>query len=869
MSIDINDIISKYIKFYENVKFDTSKNVNNEVELTYINPDLMLLSNIFTDNNESKKKTYLEYNLKFINKNSKLRQIHKYNYSTFEIANSYFLDKLTNNWENKTVLSEEKIDINKQEHILLRHNIEYQDDEVKLPLLNDLLDKINVIFVSHVYIIINSIIRVEFKIKSNIGPLSSNKLLLSTHFNDIDTYRKNISYYLEIEVLPQAKVDSKILYENLIKAFEYVYKSKNISNISILKTKEIPKIKTHMIQYNKLNTIDKDSYILAVKIDGDVVEFNVKNGICNITIYNNIYKNFTCNIDKNIQMRGLGEYIKVNNIKKIYPFYFYEISYVDKNNIIDRYEQIQFYNNNLLNYKNAMQIKFEIKLVLKFDENNVSTNVLNFYKSIDKSNLKDIYDGVILLDTSNNNLKKDYKFKIDNTIDIVCKIDTYRGIFVLHNDNNLYITFTLYQYDNKNFVEISKYEVKNDIIKYNNYANLLIFNNINKFGPNKLLAPVYCIVEYSFLQSKIIGLRIDKTNNFYRQHYNGNNLEVILMSKQIHEQYPKNYNIDYLMSLNESINIIDNNPHRSKLLLNKNINKYFMDNTVRTSINILTNFIKTNAISISISKLVAVLPNRYVLSIDIGRGGDLTKYYYVGITGILGTDPDPFAIQEARDRYKKLQLKSNAQSSVYKFHTLNISILDDKYIQEIHRNFMSQQKIKYFGIIEWQLALHYSYNNNTKNTILRNIKTISGDGTKLIITCLDGNELLNRLSVNPNLIYNIQPGITYKISKISDEKISVIYNATMSDWLEEYIITDSIISDFEKYNFIIHDMFSFNDIFNDDTQKLIDVLSTFSRKSTNIFYNNIKNDSNIYNNDDIKKLMALFKVYVFIYSSSN
>ncbi|CCU55754.1 mRNA capping enzyme large subunit [Choristoneura biennis entomopoxvirus] len=872
MSIDITDIINKYLQFYDKVNLDNNPNINNEVELTYINPDLMLLSNIFTDNNESKKRTYLEYNLRFTNKKSKLRQRHKYDYPTFEIANSYFLDNLTNNWEKKTIIYEEKIDINKNEHILLRHNTEYQDNDIELPLLKDILDKINVIFVSQVYIIINNIIRVEFKIKSNIGPLASNKLLLSTHFNDMETYRKNISYYMEIEILSNIKLDNTTLRDNLIKAFEYIYKSKNISNLSLVTIKNSPKLKTHMIQYNKLNIIDKDAYIMTVKIDGDVVEFNVKNGICNIIIYNIIYKNFTCNIDKNIQMRGLGEYIKVNNIRKIYPFYFFELSYTNKKiitNISDRYQQIQYYNNNLMPFKTSLQIKFENKLTLKFDENNVSTNVINFYKSIDNSNLKDIYDGVILLDISDNNLKKDYKFKIDNTVDVICKLDTYRGTYILHKDNMLYITFTLYQYDNKNFTEILKYEVKNDIIEYNNYVNLLLFTNNNKFGPIKLVSPIYCIVEYSFLQSKIIGLRIDKTNNFYRQNYNGNNLDVIITSKQIHEQFPLNYNIDYLISLNDTKNIIDNNPHRSKLLLNKDVNKYFIDNTIRTSINILTNYIKTNAISMSISKLVTTIPNRYVLSIDIGRGGDLTKYYYVGITGMLGTDPDVFAIEEARDRYKKLQLKSNAQSSVYKFHTLNMSILNDKYEQEIKNNFMNQHKISFFGVIEWQLAIHYSYNDNTKDSILLKLKNLSRNGTKIIITCLDGNELINRLNVNPNLIYNIQSGITYKISKVSDNKISILYNATMTEWLDEYIITNDIIDDFAKYNFILDDVFAFNDIFNDNTQKSIEVLSTFSRKSTNLFYTTIKNDNNIYNNEDIKKLMSLFKVYVFIYSSHN
>jgi hypothetical protein len=861
MEFNINNLINNFYNFYEKTNFIDKSNINNEVELTYINPDLILLSNLYSYS-ESIKKTYLEYNLRFVNNKSKLRQRHPYEYSTFEITNNYLVDRLDNNWERKTIVNDEKLIINEvnNESILFRHSTEYLDNDIELPILNNIMNKISVNFVTSVYIIIDNMIKVEFKIKANIGSISSNKLILTTYFNDIIFARKHTSYYIEIEILKNKKFEKDILIQKLNKSFMYLFSVKNLNNFSLISNKEKPTLKTHMITYNKLNTISKESYILTIKIDGEVVEFTIKDNLCSIIIQNFIYKNLKCNIKPGTYIRGLGEYICINKVKTVYPFYFYQIDGSG-----NRYDQIQYYNSLVFAFKPPMDINFEKKIIENFTSESVSSNVLKFYKNISENSMTaNINDGVILLDISKNDIKKDYKFKIDNTVDIVCKLETYRGVFTMHKDG-LYITFSLYQYDYKNFTEIQKYSIKNDSISYDNNTNLIHFKNNTKYGPRDIISPIYCIVEYSFLESKIKSLRIDKTNNFFRNNYNGNGLEVIINSKQIHEQYP-NYSIDYLLSIDNTINIITEDQNRSKLLLNKEIKQYFLENTVRTPLNNLVNYMKTNAISMTASKLVNRLSNRYILSIDIGRGGDLNKYYYVGITGMLGTDPDKKALQEARDRYKKLQLNSNAQSSVYKFSTINMSILNDNYLSNIKKTFLNVHNIQYFGLIEWQMAIHYSYNDETKYDILSKLKSLSGNGTKLIITCFDGDAVLNKLNINSNLIYNIQPGITFKISKLTEDKISVLYNASMTDWLDEYLIRHSIIDDFSKYNFKLNDTFKFSDIYNIDSEYTLNVLSTFPRKSTNIFYNKILNDKI---NDDIKELMSLFKVYVFKYYSHN
>ncbi|BAO49500.1 putative mRNA capping enzyme large subunit [Alphaentomopoxvirus acuprea] len=889
MEYEINVLIKEFIEFYNNVTYIDDDKLHNEVEITYLFPNLILLSNLY-QYDECKKTTYLEFSLSYTDnkKRIKFRQIVPYTtQDKFEIKNSYLANKLfnVNKLDIKSEISNKNILLNEsnKEKIIFRHSTEKKiiDSDITLPSKQELLkNQVRLTFVNSIRIMIDNLIKIEFKYKANLGSASSNSLALSTYLNNIDTARILTTYYLEIELLSNTKIDNDILINVLNKSFGYIFSIRNLDNFSLSISNEYVPIKTFMITYDKLHIIDKSAYVMTPKINGESVSFYVENGICNITIYNFIYKNINCNINKNVIMSGEGELIIIDNIKHIFPFYFNLIK-DNKISYTDRYKQIEFYNTSIINFKSNMKIHFRNKNIFKFESNNTVNEVLKFYRSILINDMyKDINDGVILLDISNNNVKKDYKFKLDNTVDIIAKLETHKGIFRTQKDG-LYLTLSLYNYDNKNFVKMLEINLKNEdlttmihdkkLISYDNVINMLLFKNVD-FGPKILVSPIYCIVEYSFMSSTIIKLRIEKTNKFFRNNYNGNNLNVILSSKQFHEKYNMlsviDNKLDYMIELNKSNNLLTEETHRSKLILNKDVQNYFLEQTTRTSLNILTNYIKTEAISITVSKLCSIIPNRHVLSIDIGRGGDLRKYYYVGISGMLGTEPDISALETARSRYKEFQISSRAKSSVYKFNSINISILDDNYINRVKEIYLIPQRIKFFGVIEWQLAIHYSYNEDTKNNILYKLKNLAGDGTKIIITCLNGDLLSEKLQNNPHLNYKISDTIYYKISKIDDNRISVLYNATMSTWLEEFLIKKTIINDFKNYNFVLDDIFTFDKIFNNDINKMLRVLAVFNRKSTKDFYSNIINDKNIYENKELQELLSFFIVYIFRYSSS-
>lgn len=72
------------------------------------------------------------------------------------------------------------------------------------------------------------------------------------------------------------------------------------------------------------------------------------------------------------------------------------------------------------------------------------------------------------------------------------------------------------------------------------------------------------------------------------------------------------------------------------------------------------------------------------LSIDIGRGGDLKKYFYVNTNSLTGTDPDTIALAERRRRYEKF--KTDSRSSLFKLNLIKVYFNDKDYIAKVTEN---------------------------------------------------------------------------------------------------------------------------------------------------------------------------------------
>lgn len=136
----------------------------------------------------------------------------------------------------------------------------------------------------------------------------------------------NTSWYIELEYIGNVKhFDKDLFRKNLIDCFSLIYGVSNIFNISILKNRMPNILKTNFITFKDLLQKNETNILITTKVDGEKVEFKVKNGICYM-ILNNIIYTLKTNINKDIKLVGVGEYVKVENKKVIYPFYIHSIN---------------------------------------------------------------------------------------------------------------------------------------------------------------------------------------------------------------------------------------------------------------------------------------------------------------------------------------------------------------------------------------------------------------------------------------------------------------------------------------------------------------------------------------------------------------
>ena len=178
------------------------------------------------------------------------------------------------------------------------------------------------------------------------------------------------------------------------------------------------------------------------------------------------------------------------------------------------------------------------------------------------------------------------------------------------------------------------------------------------------------------------------------------------------------------------------------------VNEYFVkDNNTNTSLGLVCNFMKTNIILTVASPLFNSLAPG-VLIIDGGKGDDIQRYYMCGIQNAILTDPNKGMLNYIEKNITN-KLVNRDKKSVTKTHCIHSSILDDKYVENI-----KQTKIP-FTIIDWQMAIHYTWGGKTKEEEVNNknkaitvLNILSGIGTKLIISCINGEKLLSMFRNN-------------------------------------------------------------------------------------------------------------------------
>jgi len=825
----LKDIYDNFIKFHKNIDLSNG----NEVELIFIKPHISLASTLY--NYEPRIcKTYIEFIIKYENKNKKLRKRIPFNRNNFDINNITLYNGLDDNWEKKTLITEDIIIPNevickfsKEKPKKIAPNILYSD-------------AVSMYYVSLICIKIENVV-VDFKFKIFLGKATDNNTVLLSILNSVPNIRKQTQYTLEFELTDKTDI------KHMEIAMKYVFKIMDLGNLELLFSSVRENVKTFMIPLNELHLIPTQDYLITGKIDGISIIFEISDNICTLIKYNFKYT-LSCNIC-NHNLKGMGELIKIDNINYIYPFSFEYIDTVNIANGFDRKYMLDLYNDIISSNDNT-----DNNCKLKF----VKKQYYGPYKSvsdiIDHSTYffqNPLYDGVILLDTKKNTNYTDYKIKLDNTIDVPCKLEYTNGIYIKTKKGTA-IEFILYNYDGKKFnlfersIELSQ---DNKLkFRFDNNLNLLVCNVNSEW----IVLPPCFICEYSMVKKEIIIPRLHKTHLFYKYNYNGNPLHIVIKSKEFHDKYAT-ISIDNISAI---VDISDKQPKNTS---------YFLPKTVRTVLNIVSNLVKTNMITMSGSSLFTNIKKKNVLIIDIGRGGDLNKYYYIGTSNMVGTDPDKSALDEASSRYSTTILNFKKKSNVYTLSLHNISIHNDNYVNIVTGNTNNK-----FWIIDWQFAIHYSYNANTKHDILSKLKKISMTGTRILITCLDGHKVLNLINTTTSKTLNFiiphdKTQYNYTINYVSPTKISVFYDATMTAPMEENLIfLDELEIDFKKYGFKLIDTFNFDDIISSNKLYTFEVLARSLRSSTAKFHRQIFENKESIFNTDFKKLLSVNMGMIFM-----
>lgn len=888
-SLNIENLSDRFVKYFQNnlklvIPELNNIPVNNEIELSLFNIPISYFTHLYNYKNECK--TYFELR---VNKGeTKYRKripfvnIGSYNVNNLQIIskddNSLWEVKQRNNVENiyvnelKDSGDPSKMDNKKNEIMVgdIKHSYEYKD---KIVSNVNMLKKIGIYFVKEINIR-TDLCQLTLRHEIFLGISNENeKSILINYFinpnnpNQREVIKTEIEYISDFKNLEFDLIKQKTDY--LLKIlFGYNY----LHNISYLIQNPKSKLKTHTKLQNEVLKMDYTELAITPKIDGLNIIFEYINGV--FYIYNNFLKirvNSNFNVPskiKNVIVRGNGELIKLKQTKELYPFYISEFIMDDKNMLQDltRMETLELF----FNYVNQIEkpeksenpadfVNIKPKLIIQGFEN-IKDYLIGIYDLLEKPYTFDI-DGLIIFKPKelNNSPLVDYKLKMDNTVDMLCYVGVSKGILI-----------------NGNQIEIITYINGNQFEKYesvilNITTDLYFDTNLNSLiwiiGGIKHVIPNHFIGEFSFVDRTIIRPRMEKTNMLYNQtkhrKYGGNSLEVFNMSKLIHQN-----NLLNIMALKDIKNNPNDFPDNEEILksLFENVNNDFFYNNKqknqRTILNLITNFIKTNLISLMMNSLVNTRRMGNVLDVEGGQGGDANKLFYNGAIFVLASDVDNNALSTYVSRHNNLNTRNKAK--MFKLEIVNEPFTSKNYIEKVTKIYK-----KPFDFINIQLAIHFYWNDLEKHKLINNIKYFSRNGTNLSITTNNGNKIAKLLQNKTELKYLVdtENKIYFEIYKVDETRIKVIYQpSTNQDGsIENLVMKEDMIDKFKSNCFRLNDCGNF-DLFYD----YIDLLETMQKgnkapSAKKLFTDILNNFEKEKNNKELKELLSLFSFYNFTY----
>jgi hypothetical protein len=896
-------------EFYEFTKknfipYDINSKETNEIELILLYPTINIFSNLY-NYEASMKNSYIELK-NVINKQSKTRL--RKNINEFDLyinSKNNILDVYKNeSWEFK---KNYEIDIRKT------HIFSYSK-ESKISFNPNQIVNLQYYFINSIKLY-NTYFKVEIRLRTllNTNEKTDNNLLLS-YFNKNNTKRT-----LDIEIEFNSKLqelNKKQFKAEFIKILQYTFGVSN-PNFYFCYDNLAVNLKTNMINILDLLKLDYKDCLITKKIDGEHVQFYIKNKMCYIIKYNIILE-LNCNILKDYEVSGAGELVYIKGKRYLIPFHIDKI--IEKNKVLNYQTKLDFltvlekiiidtsFNN--LEQKETVEFNEILDIIIltkKFygpyqTQKEFLNNFLNCINKVD------IYpeDGIIITKNTEINTEKliDYKFKLINTIDLYTNLNIYKP-----KQNNLLrfdLSFIGIQKNKKEKQIYDLYSVYIAITNnfYYDYNLSMIIYTQNNF---KMVLPLVFISEY-YIDENYFKPRLDKTNKLYKKNkYYGNGLEVILKCRVIH-LYKLYYDINTLKNIFNQTNLDkfietletkikeyttkeskaifnisekndgieeeieeDNNPKKflvEPLNFNKTWYKPNNNNENRSSLNILTNLNKTYGLLFGIGNIINKQNYKTLVSIYCGKGGDLGKFVHNDISEVLGIDPNPDVLKIFEERRKTI-LKERVK--IFNLTTIALHLEELDFIEKVHKKIGMN---KTFDVIDIQLGIHFSLNKVTEDHIMKILYAFVNKNkepkTRVLISTNDKDNIIKlheyyKVPIGEQLNINFDKNYVYQITCKPKNKVEIFYPPSMNEPNEEYLMSKKyLIKLFEKHNYSLINTWSFDEIIQE--QEIFNQLyQHYKRNSTKLFLMNIK-DIDL-KNENLINIMKIFRYYIFEYNT--